>query len=87
MKLTRKALRKIILEEIAATGAPEGRIAYNALIDTLHAAHNHASRMNQSEVERGVSDSWSGDESQEIASLLTQIWIAAGFDPDEIFKG
>ena len=101
MKITKRQLRRIIKEEVGRlteyNPAEEGmyaaredaRIAgdpgpaWDKLLVQLSNAGDLAARIHSLASD---SEDWKGTEALDLADLLEQIWVKAGFDPGEIFK-
>ena len=94
MRISKRQLRRIIKEEKAVLLKEEygmGRSAEEdmmSLVSYLQGAIERAAYMRTAMSARGheYSQDASGREANDLAQALEDIWIEAGFDPDEIFK-
>jgi len=101
MKITKRQLRRIIKEEAKrlkewtpaddgmAAARHDARIAgdprseWDKLLIQLSNAGDLAARIHSLAAD---SEHWKGTEALDLADLLEQVWVKAGFDPGEIFK-
>ncbi len=85
MRITRKQLRQIIKEEYGmGRGANEDMMS---LLSYLQGAVDRAEYMSVAKrADAAYSQGAQGTEANDLAAMLEEIWVAAGFDPSEIFK-
>jgi hypothetical protein len=94
MKITKQQLRRIIKEEKARLLKEEYGMGQNAeedmmsLVNYLQGGIDRAAYMRtaMSANVAGYAETARGNEALDLAEVLEEIWIEAGFDPGEIFK-
>ena len=87
MKITKRQLRGLIKEELGSSWhagiADDPQSEWDILLTQLSNAGDLAARIHSVASD---SEHWKGTESHDLADLLEQIWVKAGFDPGAIFK-
>jgi hypothetical protein len=93
MKITKRQLRRIIKEEKARLLKEEYGMGRNAeedmmsLVSYLQGGIERASYMRTAmSADVAYAETARGNEALDLAEVLEEIWIEAGFDPGEIFK-
>ena len=84
MKITKRQLRQIIKEEKQSMLREFRQLEYSSEVETVLGLLSRAAEL-ATLIGPGDEDS-KGTESHAIAAALEDVWVAAGFDPQEIFR-